>query len=144
MKLNPLATIIIGFIAGLAISGVLGDIIVGINNSAGRISSAWTVSRADKFAAGGNFSQAITEYEKALKKIKPKNKKLIAKVKNNLALSIFNISEPAKYQAGVEEALLIFAESLELYKEINDVEGINQVETNIKEAGKVLQEILSP
>ncbi|MCL2390425.1 MAG: hypothetical protein FWD54_07380 [Endomicrobia bacterium] len=139
--MKAFATIIIGFIAGLAISGVLGDIIVAVNNSAGRMSSAWTISKADKFAAGGNFSQAAAEYENALKKIKPENKKLIAKVKNNLALCVFNVADTAKDPKGIEKSLSIFSESLELHKELNDSESVKQTETNISEAEKALQQL---
>ncbi|MCL1972867.1 MAG: hypothetical protein FWG57_07785 [Endomicrobia bacterium] len=134
--MKVLATIVIGFIAGLAISGVLGDIIVAVNNSAGRISSAWTISRAEKFAAGGNFAQAAAEYEKALKKIKPENKKLIAKVKNNMALSIFAEADKEGNAERIRESLEMFSESLALHKELNDSESIKQVETNIEEAIK--------
>ena len=139
--MKAFATIVIGFIAGLAISGVLGDIIVAVNNSAGRISSAWTISKADKFAAGGNFLQAEIEYEKALGKISPENKKLTAKVKNNLALCVFNVADAAKDAEGIAKSLSIFSQSLELHKELNDLESVKQVETNIKEAERVLEEL---
>ena len=138
MKNHPLATIIIGFIAGLALSVVLGDIIVAVNTSAGRISAAWMVSRAEKQIAGGNFYKAVEEYEKALPKISPKNIKLLAKVKNNLALCKFTIADNDKDSKGIEEAVLMFSESLELYKEMRDTESIKQVETNIQEAQYVL------
>jgi tetratricopeptide (TPR) repeat protein len=137
-KPKPVITIIAGFIAGLAISGVLGDMIVAVNNAAGRVSSAWYVSKAEKHIAGGNFTQAVNEYEKALKKIKPSNKKLLAKVKNNMALSIFTEADKEKNIEKIKESAVMFAESLEIYKELNDSESIKQVVTNIKEAESVL------
>ena len=139
--MKQLATILIGFIAGLVISGVLGDIIVAVNTSAGRISAAWMVSRAEKHIAGGNFSKAVEEYEKALPKISLKNKKLLAKVKNNMALSKFTLADNGKDREGIEEAILMFSESLELYKELGDTESIKQVETNMQEAQYVLNHV---
>ncbi len=139
--MKTIATIIIGFIAGLAISGVLGDMIVAVNNSAGKVSAAWSVSRAEKHVAGGNFSSAITEYEKALKKIKPQNKKLMAKVKNNLAMCLFAVADDAKDVKGIENSLTVFSESLEIYKEMSDTESIKQVENNISEAQSALYSI---
>ncbi|MDR1696467.1 MAG: hypothetical protein LBR69_07600 [Endomicrobium sp.] len=136
--MKAFATVLIGFIAGLAISGVLGDIIVAVNNSAGRISSAWAVAKADKSAAGGNFSQAAIQYEKALVKINPENKKLTAKVKNNLALSVFNVADAAKDAEGIKKSISVFSQSLELHKELNDPESVEQTETNIKEAEAAL------
>jgi tetratricopeptide (TPR) repeat protein len=140
-KNKPVVTIIVGFIAGLAISGVLGDMITAANNAAGRISSVWSVSRAEKYIAGGNFAKAVKEYDKALKKINPSNKKLLAKVKNNMALSAFTEADKAGNAGKIRESLVMFAESLDLYKELNDSESIAQVETNIKEAAAVLESL---
>lgn len=136
--MKALATILIGFIAGLALSVVLGDIIVAVNTSAGRISAAWIVSRAEKHIAGGNFSKAIEEYEKALPKIGPKNIKLLAKVKNNLALSKFTVADNEEDRKGIEEAVLMFSQSLEYYRQLGDAQSIKQTETNMQEAQYVL------
>ena len=141
-KTGPLATIIIGFIAGLAISGVLGDLIVFANNSAGRVSAALSVSRAEKLIAGGNFEQAAYQYRKALKKINPENKKLTAKTKNNLGICVFTVAEQKRDTEGVKEAILIFLESLEIYKEMSDAESVKQVETNIFEAKEFLKTLI--
>ena len=138
---KPAITIIVGFIAGLVISGVLGDIIVALNNAAGRITSAWSVSRAEKYVSGGDFYKAEKEYENALKKINPDNKKLIAKVKNNMALSVFAQAANDKNSDRIKESIAIFSQSLDLYKELNDSESIKQVETNIEQARKVLQSL---
>ncbi|MCL2335103.1 MAG: hypothetical protein FWC57_03460 [Endomicrobia bacterium] len=140
--MKPVATIIVGFIAGLAISGVLGDIIVAVNNSAGRISAAWSISKAEKYAAGGNFESASAEYEKALKKINPGNKKLLAKTKNNLAMCVFSIADANKDAAAIKKSIEIFSQSLALYKDAGDTESISQVETNLKEAEKALKQLI--
>lgn len=134
-------TIIIGFIAGLAVSGVIGDMIVAVNNAAGRVTSAWSVSKAEKYIAGGDYSKAVKEYKKAEKKISPSNKKLLAKVKNNMALSIFTEADKEQNIENIRESIEMFAESLDLYKELNDSESIKQVETNIKEARLVLESL---
>jgi hypothetical protein len=135
---NLALTIIIGFIAGLAISGILGDIIVMANKSVGKISSAWAVKRAERQISGGNFAAAVREYEKALKKISPANKKLLAKIKNNMALCIFTEADKDGNASEIERSVKMFSESLDLYKELNDAESISQVETNINEAESVL------
>lgn len=134
-------TIIIGFIAGLAVSGVIGDMIVAVNNAAGRVTSAWSVSKAEKYIAGGDYSKAVKEYKKAEKKISPSNKKLLAKVKNNMALSIFTEADKEQNIENIRESIEMFAESRDLYKELNDSESIKQVETNIKEARLVLESL---
>jgi len=140
-KAKPIVTIIVGFIAGLVISGVLGDIIIIVNNAAGRVTSAWSVSKAERHISGGNFSKAVKEYEKALKKISPDNKRLIAKIKNNMALSIFTEADKEGNAERIRESLEMFSEPLALYKELNDAESIKQVETNIEEARRVLDEL---
>ncbi|MDR1196409.1 MAG: hypothetical protein LBL00_08035 [Endomicrobium sp.] len=142
MKKNkPVITIIVGFIAGLVISGVLSDVIVIANNAAGRVLSAWSVSKAEKYIAGGNFSKAKKEYEKALKKISPNNKKLLAKIKNNMALIIFSEADKEKNALKIKESLEMFSQSLDLYKELNDSESVKQVEVNMGEAQSALQEL---
>ncbi|MCL2145405.1 MAG: tetratricopeptide repeat protein [Endomicrobia bacterium] len=138
-KPKPIITIAVGFIAGLAISGVLGDIIIVVNSAAGRVTSAWNVSRAEKYISADNFSEAVKEYEKALKKIRSGNKKLLAKIKNNMALCVFTQADKENNLEKIKESITMFAESLELYKELGDAESIKQVETNIEEARKVLE-----
>ena len=106
-KNSPVLTIIAGFIAGLVISGILGDIIVIISNAAGRASLARSVSKAERHIAGGNFEKAKKEYEKALGKIKPDNKKLLAKIKNNTALIIFTEGDGEKNAEKIKEKSLL-------------------------------------
>lgn len=138
-KNSPVLTIIAGFIAGLVISGILGDIIVIISNAAGRASLARSVSKAERHIAGGNFEKAKKEYEKALGKIKPDNKKLLAKIKNNTALIIFTEGDGEKNAEKIKESVLLFSQSLDLYKELGDYESVKQVETNIMQARSALE-----
>ena len=138
-KNSPVLTIIAGFIAGLVISGILGDIIVMISNAAGRASLAWSVSKAEKHIAGGNFKKAKKEYEKALGKIKPDNKKLLAKIKNNTALIIFTEGDGEKNAEKIKESVLLFSQSLDLYRELGDYESVKQVKTNIMQARSALE-----
>ena len=135
--MKPAGIIIIAFIAGLAISVVLGDIIDFVNFSAARVQSAYIISKAQKAAAAENFLQAQKEYEKALEKIRPSNKKLLAKTKNNLAMCVFLEAEKNENKREMLRSILIFQESLDLFKELNDAESIKEVETNIKEAEKL-------
>lgn len=138
-KNSPVLTIIAGFIAGLVISGILGDIIVIISNAAGRASLARSVSKAERHIAGGNFEKAKKEYEKALGKIKPDNKKLLAKIKNNTALIIFTEGDGEKNAEKIKESVLLFSQSLDLYRELGDYESVKQVETNIMQARSTLE-----
>ena len=140
MKKNnsPILTIIVGFIAGLAISGVLGDMIGLIGNAADKVSCAWTVSRAEKYIAGGNFIAAKKEYDKILNNTKSVNKRVLAKVQNNTAMIIFNEGDKQKDAVKIKEALFLFSQSLENYKILNDSESSKEVERNIKEANSVL------
>lgn len=133
--------IVLGFFIGLIISGILGDIIIAINNYAGRMSAASNIAKAERLIAGDNFDQALCFYEKALKKIKPENKILTAKVKNNMALCTFTIADNKKDAAGIEKSISMFLESLEIYKELKDVENAKQVEININEAEAVLNKL---
>lgn len=138
-KNSPVLTIIAGFIAGLVISGILGDIIVIISNAAGRASLARSVSKAERHIAGGNFEKAKKEYEKVLGKIKPDNKKLLAKIKNNTALIIFTEGDGEKNAEKIKESVLLFSQSLDLYRELGDYESVKQVETNIMQARSALE-----
>lgn len=138
-KNSPVLTIIAGFIAGLVISGILGDIIVIISNAVGRASLARSVSKAERHIAGGNFEKAKKEYEKALGKIKPDNKKLLAKIKNNTALIIFTEGDGEKNAEKIKESVLLFSQSLDLYRELGDYESVKQVETNIMQARSALE-----
>lgn len=139
--MRAIATIAIGFLTGLIIAGFLGDIIDAVNNSAGKVSSAWLISRAEKNIAGGDFLQAIKNYEKALTKIDPKNIQLLAKVKNNLALSKFTIAYNNADKDGIENSISLFLESLEHYKVLENAEAAGEVKINIEEAYKALEEL---
>jgi tetratricopeptide (TPR) repeat protein len=127
---------VIAFIAGLAISTVLGDLIGFVNNYSARMQSAYIISKAQKAAAAEDFLQAQKEYERALEKIRPSNKKLLAKTKNNLAMCVFLQAEKNQNKRGMLGAVLIFQEALELFKEINDAKAAAEAETNIEEAQK--------
>jgi hypothetical protein len=69
-----------------------------------------------------------------LKKISPSNKKLLAKTKNNLAMCIFLNAEKNQNKEEMEKAVLIFKESLELFKALDDANSIKEVETNMSTA----------
>jgi len=118
---------------GLIISGFLGDLINVISNSAGKFSAARDISAAQGYFAGGNYLQALDEYKKALGKIQPSDKKLLAQVKNNMALCVFQTALDNKDVKGMKDSLPMFEESLSLYKEAGDTESIKQVERNISE-----------
>jgi tetratricopeptide (TPR) repeat protein len=134
-------TIVIGFIAGLVVSGVLGDLIIVAKNSVVRIYCAWEIVSAEKMVAAGDFSNAISEYENVLKYISPENKKLLAKTKNNLAMSVFSAADKEKNRRSLQKSIEIFDEALALYREINYAEGVKQVEINIQTAKSVLESL---
>ena len=85
---NIVVTVIVGFITGLVISGILVDVIKYVGKSFNRVSISWNISKAEKAYSNERFSDSISIYKKTLPKIDSENKILIAKIKNNLALSI--------------------------------------------------------
>ncbi|MEA5000387.1 MAG: hypothetical protein VB017_00710 [Endomicrobiaceae bacterium] len=133
---NLWMTVIVGFIAGLVISGVLFDAFVYIGKSFNRISVAWTVSKAEKSFSAGRFSDAVLLYEKVLPKINIENKRLYAKTKNNLALSIFRNAELSNNINDVSKSIDIFLEAEQIYLAMNDKELSEQTAKNIQAAQK--------
>lgn len=90
---NAVVTVIVGFITGLVISGILFDVIKYVGKSFNRVQTAWTISKAEKFYSGERFSDSIILYNKVIPKIDTSNKLLLAKTKNNLALSMIEKSK---------------------------------------------------
>ena len=129
---NFWVTLIIGFIAGIVISGILFDAISYIGKSFNRVSVAWTISRAEKSFSNERFSDAVLLYEKALPKINPDNKLLYAKTKNNLALSIFKNAELLKSIKDIEKSIELFQEAEKIYLGIDDKELAGQTSKNIQ------------
>ncbi|MDD2523709.1 MAG: hypothetical protein WCS83_05700 [Endomicrobiia bacterium] len=129
---NFWVTLIIGFIAGIVISGILFDAISYIGKSFNRVSVAWTISRAEKSFSNERFSDAVLLYEKALPKINPDNKLLYAKTKNNLALSIFKNAELLKNIKDIEKSIELFQEASKIYLGIDDKELAGQTSKNIQ------------
>ncbi len=87
---NIIVTVIVGFITGLVISGILFDVIKYIGKSFNRVHIAWNISKAEKFYSNERFSDSISLYNEVIPKIAPSNKLLLAKTKNNLALAMIN------------------------------------------------------
>ena len=137
--MKKIAYIALFFLTGIIISWFLGDLIEVISGSAGKLTAARDISAAQEYYAGGNYSQALDEYKKALDKISPSDKKLLAKVKNNMALCVFQTAFDNKDVKGMRDSLPLFEESLALYKEVGDTESAQQVETNIAEAKKQIK-----
>ena len=133
---KSIGIIVIAFIAGLAISTVLGDLIDFVKFSAARVQSALIISKAQKSVAAQDFLQGQKEYERALKKISQSNKKLHAKTKNNLAMCVFLHAKKNQNKKEMIRALLIFKEASALFKELNDDGSVKEVETNVNEAQK--------
>lgn len=138
---NFWVTVIVGFIAGLVISGVLFDAIVYIGKSFNRISVAWSVSKAEKSFANERFSDAVLIYEKILPKINPDNKKLYAKTENNLALSILKTAESSGKFEDIDKAIKLFLDAEQIYLEIKDNELAGQTAKNIIAAQKIREKI---
>ncbi len=134
---NVFVTIVVGFIFGLVISGILGDLISFGISAVERISCSWSVSKAEKYIADGDFEKAKIEYEKILNNKKIDNQKIIAKVKNNLALIIFTQGDKENNLTKIENSIKMFSQSLEIYERLKDVDSIKKLKNNIEQAQKV-------
>lgn len=128
---NIAVTVIVGFITGLVISGILFDVIKYIGKSFNRVSVSWNISKAEKFYSNGRFSDSVLMYKKTLSKISPDNKILLAKTKNNLALSLYKNYLTTKNVEELNEALILFNEAQTIYLETDNKELAEQTAQNI-------------
>ncbi len=128
---NIVVTVIVGFITGLVISGILFDVIKYVGKSFNRVSLSWNISKAEKFYSNGRFSDSILMYKKTLPKISSDNKILIAKTKNNLALSLYKNYLNTKNIEELNEALTLFKEAETIYLEVGNQELAKQTAKNI-------------
>ena len=128
---NVVVTVIVGFITGLVISGILFDVIKYIGKSFNRVSVSWNISKAEKFYSEGRFSDSVSVYQKTLPKIDSDNKILLAKTKNNLGLSLYKNYLNSKDTNELNEALALFNEAKTIYLEINNTDLANQTDKNI-------------
>ncbi len=128
---NIAVTVIVGFITGLVISGILFDVIKYIGKSFNRVSVSWNISKAEKFYSNGRFSDSVLMYKKTLPKISSDNKILLAKTKNNLALSLYKNYLTTNNDEELNEALNLFKEAENIYLEIGNNELADQTAKNI-------------
>ena len=128
---NVAVTVIVGFITGLVISGILFDVIKYIGKSFNRVSVSWNISKAEKFYSNGRFSDSVLIYKKTLPKISKDNKILLAKTKNNLGLSLYKDYTITKNNDELNEALSLFNEAKTIYTEINNTNLADQTDKNI-------------
>ena len=128
---NIAVTVIVGFITGLVISGILFDVIKYIGKSFNRVSVSWNISKAEKFYSNGRFSDSVLIYKKTLPKISKDNKILLAKTKNNLGLSLYKNYTVTKNNDELNEALSLFNEAKTIYTEINNTNLADQTDKNI-------------
>ncbi|MBR3627507.1 MAG: hypothetical protein IKN42_01515 [Elusimicrobia bacterium] len=128
---NIVVTVIVGFITGLVISGILFDVIKYIGKSFNRVSVSWNISKAEKFYSNGRFSDSVFVYKKIIPKISPENKVLLAKTKNNLALSLYKNYLITKNSEELNESLTLFKEAETIYLEIGNQELAEQTAKNI-------------
>ena len=141
MKVTSLS-IILGFIVGLILSGVLIDVYSYIKSSVDRIIIARNISKAEKYVKDGQYQQAIEIYEKVYAKIKPKKEKnysLFGKVANNLGLSLVENSGGIKSKnkdllssKQMKKALEMFKEAKDSFTKIKNKTLADQTEQNIK------------
>ncbi|MDR3111595.1 MAG: hypothetical protein LBU55_00255 [Elusimicrobiota bacterium] len=127
------------FIAGLAISGVLWDFIGLVKILAIRIYTAVEVSSAEKLTAQENYLKAAAKYEKSLPHIKEDNKKLLAKVKNNLGLCYFYLYEKERRDEFKQKSILFFEQALALYEETKSTIAAQETMKNLQNAKKLLE-----
>ena len=152
---NIVVTVIVGFITGLVISGILFDVIKYVGKSFNRVSVSWNISKAEKAYSNGRFSDSVLIYKKTLPKIDTNNKILLAKTKNNLALSILKNIEKEKNISfsdnkesitdineipELSEALKLLNQANDLYIETNHIELSSQTMKNIQTLEKILKE----
>ncbi|MCR4662384.1 MAG: hypothetical protein K5622_00660 [Endomicrobiaceae bacterium] len=128
---NIAVTVIVGFITGLVISGILFDVIKYIGKSFNRVSVSWNISKAEKFYSNGRFSDSVLVYKKTLPKIDSENKILLAKTKNNLALSLYKNYLTTKNIEELNEALNLFNEAQTIYLETDNQKLAEEVSQNI-------------
>lgn len=142
---NIAVTVIVGFITGLVISGILFDVIKYIGKSFNRVSVSWNISKAEKFYSNGRFSDSVLIYENTLPKISSDNKLLTAKTKNNLALAILSknniillnndnnsLEEDISNISEIKEALELLNQANDLYIETGNSELSAQTTKNIQ------------
>ena len=128
---NIVVTVIVGFITGLVISGILFDVIKYVGKSFNRVSVSWNISKAEKAYSNERFSDSVLIYKKVLPKIDSDNKILIAKTKNNLALSLYKNYLASNNSEELNEALNLFKEAETIYLEIGNNELAEQTAKNI-------------
>lgn len=128
---NIAVTVVVGFITGLVISGILFDVIKYVGKSFNRVSVSWNISKAEKAYSNGRFSDSVLIYKKVLPKIDSDNKTLIAKTKNNLALSLYKNYLTTNNNEELNEALTLFKEAEVIYVEIGNNELAEQTAKNI-------------
>ncbi|MBO7610918.1 MAG: hypothetical protein J6T23_01760 [Elusimicrobia bacterium] len=128
---NIAVTVVVGFITGLVISGILFDVIKYVGKSFNRASVSWNISKAEKAYSNGRFSDSVLIYKKTLPKIDSDNKTLIAKTKNNLALSLYKNYLTTNNNEELNEALTLFKEAETIYLEIGNNELADQTAKNI-------------
>ena len=142
---NVAVTVIVGFITGLVISGILFDVIKYIGKSFNRVSVSWNISKAEKFYSNGRFSDSVLVYKNTLPKISSDNKLLTAKTKNNLALAILSkndimllnndnnsLKNDISNISEIKEALELLNQANKLYIEIGNAELSAQTTKNIQ------------
>ena len=151
---NIAVTVIVGFITGLVISGILFDVIKYVGKSFNRVSVSWNISKAEKAYSDGRFSDSVLIYKKTLPKISLDNKILLAKTKNNLSLSILKNIEQEKNISfsndtenifnsndilELNEALSLLNQADDLYIETANIELSSQTTKNIQILEKILK-----
>lgn len=137
---NIAVTVIVGFITGLVISGILFDVIKYVGKSFNRVSVSWNISKAEKAYSGGRFSDSVLIYKKTLPKIDTDNKTLIAKAKNNLALSLYKNYLTTNNNEELNEAITLFKEAETIYLEIGNNELAEQTAKNILAATPIVNQ----
>ena len=128
---NIVVTVVVGFITGLVISGILFDVIKYVGKSFNRVSVSWNISKAEKAYSNGRFSDSILIYKKVLPKIDSDNKILLAKTKNNLALSLYKNYLITNNSEELNKALNLFKEAEIIYLDIGNNELAEQTAKNI-------------
>ena len=132
---NIAVTVIVGFITGLVISGILFDVIKYVGKSFNRASVSWNISKAEKSYSEGRFSDSVLIYKKVLPKISEDNKILLAKTKNNLGLSLYKNYLTTQNKEEITEAMDLMQDAEDIYLETGNNELAEQTSQNLVNAG---------
>jgi len=141
LKMNKkTVTILVGFLAGFAVSGLLFDAISFVHRRYNRARAAWNISRAERLLGQNMFDLALVQYDRAFTRLTPQlNARIYAQNRNNQALILMEVSTLQNDIAGMQRAVKYFASALNTYTDlVGDQTRMHQVQVNLDNAVQTL------